>query len=113
MIIHTLHNLLKLARVLQIRQDESLLWYLYLFLCLLREVNHLCAQIHLPAALECDKSAPHLSEQGEPSRTSFANARTSFVLLKNSRVAASFNGRLSYAVSSQLAISFLSVYTIA
>jgi len=39
--------------------------------------------------------------------TCFANVSISDWLLKKSKVVASFKGRLSYAASSQLAISFL------
>lgn len=53
-------------------------------------------------------SNKHLSQPFEVSKpTCCANETSSLWLLKNNRVAASFNGRLSYAVSSQLAISFL------
>ena len=51
----TLHNLLQLACVLQIREDELLLRNFYLLFCLLGKVDLACGEIDLPSSLQCKK----------------------------------------------------------
>jgi hypothetical protein len=68
-------------------------------------MNRRTRQVYLPPALQ-NHQRIDFQEVGT-SLTSLAKDRSSVWFLKNKRVAASFSGRLLYAASSQLAISFL------
>jgi len=67
-------------------------------------MNRRTHQVYLPPTLRNDQ--PDAQGMGV-SLTSLAKDKSSVWFLKNRRVAASFSGRLLYAASSQLAISFL------
>ena len=100
-----LNDLLELAGVGEVLRYQLFPRYLDLFFPFLCEMNCRAHEVYLPPALQHHQRT--INGSMHASCTSLAKDRSSVWSLKNKSVAASFSGRLLYAASSQLAISFL------
>lgn len=104
-----LYYLFKLLCVLECGHNHLLLRYSDLFLSFSSKVNRLTDEVDFPMPLENRKRTwlNIRNLQMSVVLTPCANRMRSCDDLKNRSCAASLTGKLSYAVSSQLAISFL------